>query len=278
MTDSPRPGRDEQSGFRGGDEQPQGYGYAATARVWLRRSWIQRSGVRQPGALRPHLSGTPPDPRPTERLPPYGDSGYDPYATGQYGPPSTAPASHRQPPPPEEPKSPRWLWIVAGDRRPPVIGLVIALVIVNSSQQQTVVAPPPTRSPTSRDATPTTTRLPTAPRTTRPCRCPRCRRSRPRPAGRTTTPGATETVVYDVSRHRPGHQHHLRRHRRTAADRVQRDAAVESRSRRCPSRPRIGQRQHHQRRPRSELLDHRQRVQVQQRTGTGLTICTAVGS
>jgi hypothetical protein len=78
-----------------------------------------------------------------------------------------------------------------------VIGLVIALVIVNSSKQETVVAPLPSLpEPTSANPTPTTTArptipvfplptLPTAPSTTR-------------PAG-PATPGATETVQYSVS-------------------------------------------------------------------------------
>jgi hypothetical protein len=73
-----------------------------------------------------------------------------------------------------------------------VIGLVIALVIVNSSSQQTVVAPLPSMTQPS-FTTPTTTSrpvipvfplptLPSAPSTTGP-----------------STPGATETVEYDVS-------------------------------------------------------------------------------
>jgi MmpS family membrane protein len=136
----------------------------------------------------------PAGPAPTERLPAYPPYGYDPYATGQYGqyPPGGGPP---QPPEPEDPKSPRWLWIVAGLAILTVIGLVIALVIVNSSKQDTVVAPlPSVPEPTS--TTPTTTQrpvipvfplptLPSAPSTTSP--------SIP------ATPGATETVLYNVS-------------------------------------------------------------------------------
>jgi hypothetical protein len=113
--------------------------------------------------------------------------------TGQYGaqyPPEEPP----QPPPPEGPKSPRWLWFVAGISVLMVIGLVIALVIVNSSRQQTVVAPLPSMTePSFTTPTPTTSprptipvfplpTLPSTPSTTSP-----------------STPGATETVVYDVS-------------------------------------------------------------------------------
>jgi hypothetical protein len=129
-------------------------------------------------------------PPPTERLPAYPPYGNDPYATGQYGgqyPPG-------EPPPPQGPKSPRWLWVVAGIAVLMVIGLVIAMVIVNSSRQQTVVAPLPSMTePSFTTPTPTTTSrvpipvfplptLPSTPSTTSP-----------------STPGATETVEYEVS-------------------------------------------------------------------------------
>ncbi|HEY6577529.1 MAG TPA: MmpS family transport accessory protein [Mycobacterium sp.] len=135
----------------------------------------------------------PAAPAPTEQLPAYSPYGYDPYVTGQYGaqyPPGEPP----QPPPPEGSKSPRWLWVVAGIAVLMVIGLVIALVIVNSSSQQTVVAPLPSMTePSFTTPTPTTSprptipvfplpTLPSTPSTTSP-----------------STPGATETVVYDVS-------------------------------------------------------------------------------
>jgi hypothetical protein len=129
----------------------------------------------------------PAAPAPTERLsyPPYSA---DPYATGQYGPPGEPPQ------PPEGPKSPRWLWIVAGLAVLTVIGLVIALVVVNSSKQDVIVAPPPTMpEPSSTRPTPTTTLRPTIPVFPLPTL----------PSGPSTsspsTPGATETVVYDVA-------------------------------------------------------------------------------
>ena len=79
-----------------------------------------------------------------------------------------------------------------------VIGLVIALVIVNSSQQQTVLAPVPSlteptgtpRAPTTTTRRPTTT---TSPRTAAPA--PSTTPSTTAPS----TPGTTETVVYTVS-------------------------------------------------------------------------------
>jgi hypothetical protein len=130
-------------------------------------------------------------PAPTEQLPAYSPYGYDPYATGQFGP-QYPPGEPPQPPSPEGPKSPRWLWIVAGIAVLTVIGLVIALVIANSSRQETVVAPLPsitsfpTRTPTTTSRTP----IPIIPLPTLP--------STPSTTG-PSTPGATETVVYDVS-------------------------------------------------------------------------------
>jgi hypothetical protein len=116
---------------------------------------------------------------------------YDPYATSQYGP--QYPPGEPPQPPPEGPNSPRWLWIVAAVAVLAVIGLVIALVIVNSSQQQTEVAPLPSLSePSSTMPMPTTSPapipvfpLPSTPPTT----------------GSTgpSTPGATDTVTYNVS-------------------------------------------------------------------------------
>ena len=138
----------------------------------------------------------PPAPAPTERLPAYSPYGYDPYATGQYGP-QYPPGEPPQPPPPEGPKSPRWLWIVAAIAVLTVIGLVIALVIVNSSKQDTVVAPLPSLSePTSTepdaddDATYDHPRLPAADA---------AEHAVYDQPDRPATPGATETVVYDVS-------------------------------------------------------------------------------
>jgi hypothetical protein len=136
----------------------------------------------------------PAAPAPTERLP-YPPAGYDPYATGQYGP--QYPPGEPPQPPPDGPKSPRWLWIVAGLAVVTVIGLVIALVVVNSSKQDVIVAPPPTLSePTSTRPTPTTTPRPTIPVFPLPTLP-----STPSTTGPSgpSTPGATETVVYDVS-------------------------------------------------------------------------------
>jgi hypothetical protein len=136
-------------------------------------------------------------PPPTERLPAYSPYGYDPYATGQYGQ-QFSPGEPSQPPGPDGPKSPRWLWIVAAVAVLAVVGLVIALVIVNSSKQDTVVAPLPSlREPSFTTPTPTTTsRIPTIPvlpLPTLPTRHPTP------PPGGSVTPGAIDSVIYNVN-------------------------------------------------------------------------------
>lgn len=136
-------------------------------------------------------------PNPTERLSPYyqyGQYGYDPYATGQYGPgyPPGAP----QQPPPEGPKSPMWLWLLAGAVVLLVVALVIALVITNSSRQQTVVAP----APSMPEPTATTSERPTTTsRTPRPVNPLPTSEPSPTTAPPTTGPSeSTDTVTYNV--------------------------------------------------------------------------------
>src|SRR5690606_25711396 len=104
-------------------------------------------------------------PAPTRQLPPYAPSEYDPYGTGQYYPTGQYgsppyPPGGEPPQQPEEPKSPRWLWLIAGVAVLTVVGLVIALVIVNSSRQETVVAPPGMQEPSFTTAPPTRTTVP----------------------------------------------------------------------------------------------------------------------
>lgn len=140
----------------------------------------------------------PAGPRPTEQLPAYSPYGYDPYATGQYGPPATPGDPPSGPPKAGGPGPRRWLWVLAGLILLIVMGLVIGLVIVNSSQQNTVVAPPQTPieptmtapTPTTMSQPPTTTRSTApSPTTTTPGIAP--------PPGQ-TDPGAAHTVVYSV--------------------------------------------------------------------------------
>ena len=113
------------------------------------------------------------------------------------------PPTEPPPPPPQPPKSPRWLWIAAAIAVLLVVGLVIALVIVmGSSKESTVVAPLPSApeptATTSRPNPTTTTRIPTrtttampSPTTTAP--------TTPLVPGETPNPTGTDTVVYNVS-------------------------------------------------------------------------------
>jgi hypothetical protein len=140
----------------------------------------------------------PQNPDPTRQLPPYSPYGYDPYGagqyhTGQYGAPSYPPGEPPQGPPP--PKSPRWLWVAAAVAVLLVVGLVIALVVVNSGKQDTVVAPPPMPEPTS-----TTSRTPSTTTTLRPLP-PVVPVPTPTttPPSTSAAPGATESVVYQVT-------------------------------------------------------------------------------
>ncbi|MDX1891481.1 MmpS family transport accessory protein [Mycolicibacterium sp. 050158] len=138
------------------------------------------------------------DPGPTEHLPAYSPYGYDPRATGQYGVPPNPPGGMPpEPPKPGGPNPRRWLWVLAGTGLLIVLGLVIGLVIVNSAQQNTVVAPPQTPiEPTMTVPIPTTTtRTPTTPRSTTPS--PTTSRAVPPPDQ--TDPGGTHTVVYSVA-------------------------------------------------------------------------------
>lgn len=137
-------------------------------------------------------AGPTPGTNPTQQLPPYAPYGYDANTSSQYGAGYQPPGS---PPPPPEPDDdgPRpWLWILAGVAVLVVVGLVIALVIANSSRQETVVAPQPVTPEPS--PTRTTTAPPTTSRSPRPVPVP------PSTSPITpTTPGATETVTYEVA-------------------------------------------------------------------------------
>lgn len=187
MTDR---GREEQWRSGSGEEPTQQFGYGHPG-------YTDPAYASQTPYGPPYQA--PPPPRPTERLPAYSPYGYDPSATGAYGPPYPPGAGGE--PPSEDPKSPRWLWIVAGVAVVTVIGLVIALVIVNSSRQETVMAPLPsvpepsfaTPSPTTTSRTPSTTsRTPSSPVLPVPTLPSRT------PPTDTTVDGPTDTVVYTV--------------------------------------------------------------------------------
>ncbi|KQY06589.1 hypothetical protein ASD37_19345 [Mycobacterium sp. Root135] len=131
--------------------------------------------------------------RPTEQLPAYSPYGYDPHATGQYGPPPGGTPS--EPPKPDGPNPRRWLWALAGTVLFVVLGMVIGLVIVDSSHQDTLVAPPQTpiqpsaTRPSTTTPTPTTTRTPTTTPTT----------PGVIPPTTSTNPNDSHTVVYSVA-------------------------------------------------------------------------------
>lgn len=128
---------------------------------------------------------------PTQPLPPY-------WTQTQYQPPPPPPEE----PPPGPPKSPRWLWVLAGGAVTLVVGLVIALVIANgSTRDDTAVAPlPPMPETTTSVPLPTTTRTTaptpttTSPRTSAPTAT-----APPGSPTTTTDAAATETVVYNVT-------------------------------------------------------------------------------
>jgi Mycobacterium membrane protein len=138
----------------------------------------------------------------------------DPAYAGQYSYPSYVPPNPTQPmpqywtqtqqpqqQPPEPPKSPKWLWIAASAAVLLVVGLVIALVITDgNNKQDTVVAPlPPVPEPTATSTFPTT-ESPTPTTTRSPSTSTSPSRSTTAPLVPTTTgvPGPTEPVVYTV--------------------------------------------------------------------------------
>jgi hypothetical protein len=138
----------------------------------------------------------PAGPKPTEQSPAYSPYGYAPYTTGQYRSPNPPGDLPPEPPTPGGPNPRRWLWVLAAFALLIVLGLVIGLVIVNSSQQNTVVAPPQTpiepaitAPSTTTSGAPTTTRTaPPAPTTASPTAPPD-----------QTDPSSTHTVVYSVA-------------------------------------------------------------------------------
>ncbi len=150
------------------------------------------------GQQAPYPSANHPDAgvKPTEQLPAYSPYGYDPYATGQYGPPNPPGGLPPEPPKPGGPNPRRWLWVLAATALLIVLGLVIGLVIVNSSQQNTVVAPPQTPIEPAMTEPSTTTRTPTTTRTRIPA--PTTTPGRTPPSDQ-TDPNGTHTVVYAVA-------------------------------------------------------------------------------
>ena len=130
----------------------------------------------------------PPPTQPTEQLPTsWQQGGYQPTEPPQ--------------PPPGPPKSPRWLWILAAVAVLLVVGLVIALVIVTSSSRESTVAvpvPPLTGTSTEPSIPTATSQFPLP--TTSQAQLPTSTEApgTPAPPAETTSPSGTDTVVYNV--------------------------------------------------------------------------------
>jgi Mycobacterium membrane protein len=105
------------------------------------------------------------------------------------------PRSELTPPPPERPKSPRWLWFAAGAAVVLVVGLVIALILANGAVKTETAVPPLPAMPESTSATPS--RSPAPSTTRRPRRVPPPSGSNT-PTG-TTDPATLQSVVYNVT-------------------------------------------------------------------------------
>lgn len=168
-----------------GQEHPGTYNYPA----------VPRATYGQQSPYQPNYQG-PNGPRPTEHLPAYSPYGWDPQTGAYYGPPNPPGGTPPEPPTPGGPNPRRWLWLLAGAALLIVLGLVIGLVIVDSSRQDTLVAPPqaPIEPTTNAPTTTTTTRTPSTTRTTIPA---------PTTSGTTappdqTDPSGTHSVVYSV--------------------------------------------------------------------------------
>nr|WP_236055091.1 MmpS family transport accessory protein [Mycobacterium sp. SM1] len=122
---------------------------------------------------------SPAESNPTERLPQHWSQGQAP---GEAAPESVIP--------PEGPRSPRWLWLLAGAALLLVVALVIALVIANgSARKQTAVAPLPAMPRPSSTVSPPPTSGSTAATATAPP-------SSPAP---TTGAAPMQAVVYTVT-------------------------------------------------------------------------------
>ncbi|WIM89530.1 MmpS family transport accessory protein [Candidatus Mycobacterium wuenschmannii] len=121
----------------------------------------------------PRSSQDPNSANPTDRLPQY----------WQHGQPSTGPTP--QDLDPDKPKAPRWLWIAAGAAVLLVAGLVIALVIANGTASKQTAVPALPSSPSSPRPIPVVPRSPSHKATTEP--------SQP------VDPGSMQTVLYNVS-------------------------------------------------------------------------------
>jgi Mycobacterium membrane protein len=94
---------------------------------------------------------------------------------------------------PEGPKSPRWLWFLAGASVMLVVGLGIALFLANGALKTQTAVPPLPAMPESSSTTPSRSTAPSTSRHPRPL---------PLPTGsptETTGPAVVQSVVYNVA-------------------------------------------------------------------------------
>jgi Mycobacterium membrane protein len=127
------------------------------------------------------------DTKPTDRLPAYWQQ--DQVRSGELPPHGLGP------PPPEGPKSPRWLWFVAGAAVLLVVGLVIALILANGAVRTQTAVPPLPAMPEPSSRTPT----PSTPTSLFPIPAPLPPTSGSESPTETTGPAAMQDVVYDVA-------------------------------------------------------------------------------
>ncbi|OBA78524.1 hypothetical protein A9W99_22840 [Mycobacterium sp. 1164966.3] len=93
---------------------------------------------------------------------------------------------------PDGPKSPRWLWFLAGASVMLVVGLVVALFLANGAVKTQTAVPPLPAMPESSSTTPSRSAAPSTSRHPRPL---------PPPTGaptETTGPAVVQSVVYNV--------------------------------------------------------------------------------
>ena len=234
-------------------------------------SGLHGSGVRGPSPVRTHLPGTSgsrPDPATAALLPLRLRPVCHAASTGR----RTRRANRRKVRRRPSRRDgcgwwPRWRCCL-------VVGLVIALVIANSSTagdgRRTA-----RRCPSRVDHNDQATADDHA--ALRPLPARSSRHPTTTPPSESATPGGNRDGGLHGHRQRPGHQHHLRRHRRRAADRVQRRAAVAQGSRTAKPRQGFGERDDHQRRAaRSPARSRSTAPRSRANTGNGLTICTAL--
>ena len=129
----------------------------------------------------PYYPGSSPDPNsanPTDKLPQY-------WLQGQPPPDQTTPEST-----PGRPKAPRWLWIAAGSAVVLVTALVIALVVANGTAGRQTAVPALPAMPSSQNPVPTTS---TSPSPSAGASGPTTETSQP------ADPSAMQTVSYNVS-------------------------------------------------------------------------------